>query len=792
MNQPNSLLKHEHEHDHTPTSTSPLQTLTNTLNASPHTFLLPPPHLSSAALGLAKRYLDPLASSVSTAQRARFLEAREAARQWHRRRRQQQQQQRSGGGGEGNDRKRKRGIESYEYEIGNEEFKGGMKNLLKLQSVHVDGFGTEQVWGQARKVLDAVCGEVERGIRLLEREVGSLERMGVDGLASGEGGQEEDDVEDEEEEDDDDDDEGDEYELDQISDEEVSPNGKLDKPSNGASSEPEESYSNGSDEIDMHEATWENDGDDDDDEYKISAAAASSSQSYTADPHGLNDGFFSIDDFNRQSEYLERMDARGDADDGAASDEEEIDWTMDPLAMDAGTSELEDDENDEDENNHNVHYDRKKLIDGISKGGSDGSSVDEDDIDGIDIIGNANNIMYKDFFEPPLKRKTKKKQKKSDIRDRVANSHVSHEKEPLDNDIGQDEIERAISTVQRDLLDDEASPASDQSETSEKAAAATSNFSSHQKRQARLVEQIRRLEAENVAKREWTLSGEAKANERPLNSLLEEDLDFERIGKPAPVITTEVSEDLETLIKRRILNREFDELRRYQPGVLLPNPDIRRGKLQVDDTRPKKGLADEYEEEHLRRTDLNFVDVKDAKLRAKHREIEKLWQDVSGKLDALASWHYRPKPAEASLEIRVAAPAITMEDARPTAGSEVAGASRLAPQEIYKPGQERVENGEVVTKGGSVIKKDEMTREQKKRRRRREKERIRKANGNPLTTTTANGVRSTSNRAEERNKILTDLKKGGVKVIDKKGELKNLDDKKAGARVEISGGSLKL
>ena len=789
MNKPNGLQEHD---NHVPTSDSPLQTLTSTLTASPQTFLLPPPHLSFAALDLAKRYLDPLASSVSAAQRARFVEAREEEKQRHRQRHRRRRRRHDSGDDYENDRKRKRGVGKYEYEYeygyGSGDFRGGMKSLMKLQCVHVEGFATEQVWGQARKVLDAVCGEVERGIKLLEREVGSLERNGLDGVdgRASEENEDEEDKEDEEESEDEDEDE-DEEDIDQISDEEASPNRKQDKPLKGASSDSGESYSDESGDIDMDEALWE---DGDDDEYKTSGIAAS--KSYTADPHGLNDGFFSIDDFNRQSEYLERMDARGDPDNGAASDEEDVDWTMDPLAMDAGKSELEDDKNNTEEDNHNVHYDRRKLIDGNDKAGSDGSSIDEDDIDGVDIIGNANNILYKDFFEPPPKRKTKKKQDMSTPRDRVADKNIAEGKVPLDKDIGQDEIERAISTVQRDLFDDEVSVASDESDTSEKEAVATSNFSSHQKRQARLVEQIRQLEAENVAKREWTLSGEAKANERPLNSLLEEDLDFERIGKPAPVITAEVSEDLETLIKRRILDREFDELRRYQPGALLPNPDVRRGKLQVDDSKSKKGLAEEYEEEHLRRTDPNFVDVKDEKLRAKHREIEKLWQEVSGKLDALASWHYRPKPAEASLEIRVAAPAITMEDARPTAGSEIAGASRLAPQEIYKPGQQSVENDEVVTKGGSVIKRDEMTREQKKRRRRREKERMRKANGNPLTATTANGVRSTSKKAEERSKILTDLKKGGVKVIDKKGELKNLDDKKAGARVEISGGSLKL
>merc|ERR1712187_257400 len=87
------------------------------------------------------------------------------------------------------------------------------------------------------------------------------------------------------------------------------------------------------------------------------------------------------------------------------------------------------------------------------------------------------------------------------------------------------------------------------------------------KQRAHIADEIRRLEAANVAKKEWMLSGEARAAERPMNSLIEEDLEFERIGKPVPVVTTEVSESIEDLVKRRILAKEFDEIIRRRPGT---------------------------------------------------------------------------------------------------------------------------------------------------------------------------------------------------------------------------------
>ena len=40
--------------------------------------------------------------------------------------------------------------------------------------------------------------------------------------------------------------------------------------------------------------------------------------------------------------------------------------------------------------------------------------------------------------------------------------------------------------------------------------------------------------------------------QRPLNSLLEEDVDFERGAKIAPQITEEVTKDIEEILKKRI------------------------------------------------------------------------------------------------------------------------------------------------------------------------------------------------------------------------------------------------
>lgn len=188
----------------------------------------------------------------------------------------------------------------------------------------------------------------------------------------------------------------------------------------------------------------------------------------------------------------------------------------------------------------------------------------------------------------------------------------------------------------------------------------------------------------------------------------------------------------------------------------------------------------------MRENDPNFVDARDQKLKAEHAEIKAAWDSIRAKLDSLSSWHYKPKPAAPNLEIRVDAPAIEMEDARPTAGGEVAGASMLAPQELYKPGEEK-NKMEIVTKGGMPIAREEMSREQKLRRRRREKSKIKKANQNEAPKETG-----AEKKTKDKKQLIGDLKKGGVQVIGKKGQLTDVEGGQVKDKVRSGAGAFKL
>ena len=722
--------------------------LLSLLATSPHPLLQPTSEHNAAALALAKLYLDPLAQSISDIQTERQRENR---------------------------KKRKRGTKE-----------DADAKPLQLKRLHVDGFKVDQVHEQVRRVLDAAAKEVRVGLEGLEksRVVNGNVPNGVKAVR----------FEDEESELDDGDaglleDEGFHTEDEEDSEEDEGANGHF----------------NPLDELNEDDEDMEDiEADEDDLEDGSSSDEEAQASEFVQDVHGLNDGFFSIDDFNRQAEFLERADLNNQ-DDGAASDEEDVDWSADPMSASAaaammGGGDKEDDLSDEDDNEDDEGGPTFGNMDinapeGFSDQDDHEDQMDEDaDMDGLDDFSNANNIMYKDFFAPPAR-------KASDKRGGKRGPPMKHNfpERKAGEDDAEEDLSRTMAAVHRDLFSDEEEV---EGEDNDDDLSEVDEFdpkarrSNHERRQAKILQEIRKLEAENVAKREWTMSGEARAMDRPQNSLLEEDLDFERVGKPVPVITQEVSEDIEALIKRRILAREFDEVLRRRPDELLTGPLGRRGRIdeELSDAKSKKGLADLYEEDHLRRTDPGYVDARDEKLKAAHREIENLWRDIADKLDSLSSWHYRPKPVEMSVQVRTDAPVISMEDARPNGiGGDLAETSQLAPQEVYKAGTEKGKN-EVVTKGGEVVAREEMSREEKKSRRARQKERAKKAGENKARPAAngANGQQENQKKKADRNALAGDLKKGGVMVIGRKGELMDVEGKEVKGKKALSAGALRL
>lgn len=161
--------------------------------------------------------------------------------------------------------------------------------------------------------------------------------------------------------------------------------------------------------------------------------------------------------------------------------------------------------------------------------------------------------------------------------------------------------------------------------------------------------------------------------------MLEEDLDFEHVAKVVPTITEESVASLEELIKKRILDNHFDSpvrVRAYDPTPFLPSRFF-----ELDDKQSSKSLAQIYEDDYTAAASGGkVVDARDEKLRKEHDEIDRLWGEISYKLDALSSLNFVPKAPKAQIRTIENIATTSMESALP---STQAATSMLAPQEMF-------------------------------------------------------------------------------------------------------------
>ena len=749
-----------------------------------HTFLKPHASIPAASLQIAKDILDAFAPRVSDEQQ-QFL----------------------------------KDLDSNRKRRGDHE---GRPELIKIRKLHIEGFQTPQVWQQARRVISSTLELSNAALRELQErnEVETVEGAG-ESNAQYQGGDE------------DDGDKQDEEETTSVHngiklmtfDEEgfaIESSGEDDR-----EEDPErnrEDYSKDEDHEsakclqcvglkdddffgfsgDEERTSLQDDNDNEQSEATSDANEEESADTYVEDPNELNDGFFSIDDFNRQTQWLEDQDAKGDPNtDLGDEDNEEIDWHADPFAKPEiarkrknSKNSAKTQKNDElglglDEESDDSEEDTGPTFGNIELDGPEGASDDEgnDEIKpndiGATIMGSmdltANDIFYGDFFAPPAKKRSRRKDARLQKNKKAA---------PEATEPG---LERAMSSARRDLFEDESQTSSSEDDLGQMSdSGPKSRRSVHERRQAKIAGEIQKLEAASVSRRDWMLMGEATATQRPQNSLLETALDWEFAGRRAPVSTEETTRDIAEIVKRRIIAREFDEITRRRPDALDEN--TRRGLTDDIDliNKDRKGLAEEYEEEWQKQENPDTYSSKaEQKLRKEEQDVERMWKEVSSKLDALSSWHYRPRPVEASMQVVSDIKAVQMEDAQPSTAQGIGGAeSRLAPQEIYKPVQHKKNKGEVVGKDGIPIAKAEMTSEEKRARRKREKERNSKSGG----ANGASGLNGSTKKGKKDSKkeTIEHLRKGGVKVINSKGEVVDVDGRKPRPVARATGASYKF
>eukprot|EP00898_Chlorokybus_atmophyticus_P002475 jgi/Chlat1/3228/Chrsp22S03507 len=191
-------------------------------------------------------------------------------------------------------------------------------------------------------------------------------------------------------------------------------------------------------------------------------------------------------------------------------------------------------------------------------------------------------------------------------------------------------------------------------------------LSTHEIRAQRLAQKVAALEDANLSPAAWLMAGEVTGSKRPQNSVLSAQLDFEHVQRPAPVITEEVTQTLEDIIKKRIADAQFDDVQRKAPPSTAPVKD----RVEVDEKKSSKGLAEIYEEDYMR-----VAAGVDAVTSVSEADA------IKKELDALSHYHYAPKPVIEDMAVRADVPALALEEVAPVGVSD---ANLLAPEEIFQ------------------------------------------------------------------------------------------------------------
>ncbi|XP_024544906.1 U3 small nucleolar ribonucleoprotein protein MPP10 [Selaginella moellendorffii] len=295
---------------------------------------------------------------------------------------------------------------------------------------------------------------------------------------------------------------------------------------------------------------------------------------------------------------------------------------------------------------------------------------EDDEDDGADSDDGDKDIRYEDFYGM-IKSKEKSQSKDHD---------KEQEEEPDDDD--DDDDEQGEDAEEEDNEEDEGQQ--EQGGKSER----LQEKSSHEKQLEKTQKRIELLEKANMDPKDWTMRGEITAAKRPKNSALEADLDFEHNARPAPIITEEVTTSLEDLIRRRIIDGLFDDVERKQK---LPDVPLAQ-KMEIDESKSTKGLGELYEEEYMQSAGLASAPETEAdKLKQEARDV---FKRLCIKLDALAHFHFAPKPVIEDMAVKDV-PALAMEEVAPVFVSD---ASMLAPEEMFS-GKGAVKDEKELEKG---------------------------------------------------------------------------------------------
>ncbi|KAJ1607487.1 Mpp10-like U3 processosome protein [Cryptosporidium canis] len=237
---------------------------------------------------------------------------------------------------------------------------------------------------------------------------------------------------------------------------------------------------------------------------------------------------------------------------------------------------------------------------------------------------------------------------------------------------------------------------------------------------------IDELEESIIKEKEWYKLGESSINDRGKNSLLDIHLEVPQFSSMSTSVisatemnigdvssidkstTEEINPYLENIVRQRILNNLFDNVKPNDELIRTLNSENDNGSDEVLVEKSKLSLAEiyskKYEEQVMGNASEEYSNEK--------KHISALFSEIMHKLDNLSNQYFATNiPVIRGSFSNENAPALKTEDAIPVIISDN---SRLAPQEIKAQGK--------------LLVRSEMTRQEKKSNRNSMKRKIKKRN----------------------------------------------------------------
>lgn len=328
----------------------------------------------------------------------------------------------------------------------------------------------------------------------------------------------------------------------------------------------------------------------------------------------------------------------------------------------------------------------------------------------------------------------------------------------------------------------------------------TKLLSNFEKQQQKIKREIELLEAESVEKKKWFLTGEASVKNRPFDSIINDlephNLNFDYVAKQNVLESHESIDSIETIIKKRILNNNFDDLEKRL--VLNLASENLKQKIEVSVEKSTKSLTELYENEYKNEKP---QDEFDKQLLIKHNEIKTMFDSLSYKLDFLSSpcFIYKPKEFK-KIEVKQNDNESFL-NTEETHHIDIVNKSKLAPQEVFKANDknvkpvDQIDESQIVLKSGLSISKNELSHKEKlklkrKQKKLKSKDLKKKKELKDLVNIQSSSKKKNLDIKKAENNMDVILKSKNISVVNKGGELTKLRHNKKQQKI-ISSFNLK-